>query len=193
MDRYLGVDIQHLPNNEFVLCQPFLIQRILQTMNIEVSETNRRTNPVVGPLLSRNDGPDRKHNWHYRSVIGMLGYLQNSTRPDISMAVHQCARFNSDPKLSHEKAVKRIVRYLLATADKEITYSPDPNRGLECYVDADFAGGWSTGDVMNPECVMSCSGFVIMYAGCPITWSSNFKQKSHSAQRRPNILRFPNQ
>lgn len=94
------------------------------------------------PLLSIDEhGPDRKFDWHYRSVIGMLGYLQNSTRPDIFMAVHQGARFNSNPKLCHEKAIKRIARYLLGTMDKGIRYSPDPNLGLECYVDADFAGG----------------------------------------------------
>jgi hypothetical protein len=105
----------------------------------------------------------------------MLGYLQSSTRPEISMAVHQCARFNANPKLCHEKAVKRIARYLLGTIDKGIKYSPDPNRGLECYVDADFAGGWSSGDHTNPECVLSRTGFVIMYAGCPVTWMSKLQ------------------
>ena len=176
MDKYLGVDIQKLDNGEFVLRQPFLIQRILTSLGIDPEETNSRPVPVVGPLLSRDtDGPDRKHDWHYRSAIGMLGYLQNSTRPDISMAVHQCARFNANPKLCHEKAVKRIARYLLGTADKGLKYGPDPNRGLECYVDADFAGGWSSGDHTNPECVLSRTGFVIMYAGCPVTWSSKLQ------------------
>jgi hypothetical protein len=176
MERYLGVDIQKLPNNEFILRQPFLIQRILQAIGIEPSETNSRPVPVVGPLLSRDlEGPDRKNAWHYRSVIGMLGYLQNSTRPDISMAVHQCARFNALPKLCHEKAAKRIARYLLGTMDKGIKYSPDPNRGLECYVDADFAGGWSSGDHSNPECVLSRTGYIIMYAGCPVTWASKLQ------------------
>ena len=116
MDRYLGVDIQKLDNGEFVLRQPFLIQRILSAIGIDPEETNSRPVPVVGPLLSRDaDGPDRKHDWHYRSLVGMLGYLQSSTRPDISMAVHQCARFNTNPKLIHEKAVKRIARYLLGS------------------------------------------------------------------------------
>ena len=105
----------------------------------------------------------------------MLGYLQNSTRPDISMAVHQCARFNANPMLCHEKAVKYIARYLLSTSDKGIHYKPDPSKGLECYVDADFAGGWSSGDHTNPECVLSRTRFVIMYAGCPITWCSKLQ------------------
>ena len=105
----------------------------------------------------------------------MLGYLQGTTRPDISMATHQCARFNNDPKLSHDRAVKRIVKYLLDTKDKGLIFKPDLSRGLECYVDADFAGGWKDGDQDNPESVLSRSGFVIMYAGCPITWSSKLQ------------------
>ena len=105
----------------------------------------------------------------------MLGYLQGTTQPDISMATHQCARFYNDPKLSHDRAVKRIVKYLLDTKDKGLIFKPDLSRGLECYVDADFAGGWKDGDQDNPESVLSRSGFVIMYAGCPITWSSKLQ------------------
>ena len=91
------------------------------------------------------------------------------------MAVHQCARFNADPKLSHERAVKKIVRYLLDTKEKGLIYEPDLSRGLECYVDADFAGGWKDGDHTCPESVMSRTGFVIMYAGCPIHWCSKLQ------------------
>ena len=110
-----------------------------------------------------------------RSAIGMLKHLQASTQPDTSMAVHQCACFNSCPKLCHEKAVKYIARYLLSTHDKGIHYKPDPTRGLECYVDASFAGGWSSGEYSNPQCVLSRTVFVIMYAGCPLTWCSKLQ------------------
>ena len=176
MDKYLGVEIEKLKGNEFILRQPFLIQRILKALNVDEGNYNKRDVPVIGPLLSRDEkGAKRKHDWSYRSAIGMLGYLQNSTRPDISMAVHQCARFNANPMLCHEKAVKYIARYLLSTQDKGIHYKPDPTKGLECYVDAEFAGGWSSGDHTNPECVLSRTGFVIMYAGCPITWCSKLQ------------------
>ena len=176
MDKYLGVEIEQLNGNEFILRQPYLIQRILDFLNVAPESYNKRDVPVIGPLLGRDEsGPDRKHEWHYRSAIGMLGYLQTSTRPDISMAVHQCARFNACPKLCHEKAIKYIARYLLSTHDKGIHYKPDPTRGLECFVDADFAGGWASGEHTNPECVLSRTGFVIMYAGCPLTWSSKLQ------------------
>jgi hypothetical protein len=42
-------------------------------------------------------------------------------------------------------------------------------------VDADFADGWKDGDHDNPESVLSRTGFVIMYAGCPITWQSKLQ------------------
>lgn len=179
MSSYLGVDIsRHDDEDGFTLSQPFLIDRIIKALNFDpaVTKGSRGNTPVAYPLLSKDeDGLGRKAAWSYRSVIGMLGYLQGTTRPDISMAVHQCARFNSNPKLSHERAVKRIVRYLLDSRDKGLVFRPDLSRGLECFVDADFAGGWKDGDHSFPEAVLSRTGFVIMFAGCPITWSSKLQ------------------
>lgn len=54
-------------------------------------------------------GPTRKQSWKYRSTIGMLNYLAASTRPDCLFAIHQCARFSADPRLSHERAMKRVI------------------------------------------------------------------------------------
>ena len=54
----------------------------------------------------------RKVYWNYRQIIGMPIYLQGSTRPNISMATQQYARFTSNPKAPHERAVRYIVKYL---------------------------------------------------------------------------------
>ena len=105
----------------------------------------------------------------------MLSYLQGHSRPDISMAVHQNARFCNEPMLSHEKAVLRIGKYLLGTRTRGIVYKPDKSKGLECYVDADFAGGWSQADAENAENVMSRTGYIIMYANCPIHFVSKLQ------------------
>ena len=122
---------------------------------MKTGDYNQSDVPVIGPLLSRDElGANQKHDWSYKSAIGMLGYLQNSTRPEISMAVHQCACFNANPMLCHEKSVKYIARYLLSSQDQGIHCKPYITRGLECYVDTDFAGGWSSGDHTNPECVL---------------------------------------
>ena len=50
----------------------------------------------------------------YRSMIDSLLYLTTS-KPDIMFSVCMCARYQANPKESHEKAVKRILRYLRYT------------------------------------------------------------------------------
>jgi hypothetical protein len=72
-------------------------------------------------------------------------------------------------------AVKRICRYLLKTHSHGLRFKPDPSRGLECYVDADWAGSWQHRSSSDPLSAHSRSGYVIMYAGCPIIWSSKMQ------------------
>jgi hypothetical protein len=96
-------------------------------------------------------------------------------RPDMTMSVQQCARFCNNPDKSHEEAVKRICRYLLRTRDKGLVLKPDSSRGLECYVDADWAGSWQHRSSPDPLSAHSRTGYVIMYAGCPIIWASKMQ------------------
>ena len=105
----------------------------------------------------------------------MTGYLQQSMRPKISMANHQCARFVNNPMRCHELAMMRITRYFSATKDRGIIFSPNKSLGLECFVDANFAGGWTQADTDNPYNVMSRTGYMIRYAGCPIGWCSKLQ------------------
>ena len=66
--------------------------------------------------------------------------------PDLAYSVHQCARFCSDPKASHEQAVKRIICYLLYLRRRKgigIRYRPDVTKSVETYLDASFAVEWN--------------------------------------------------
>ena len=150
VSRYLGMTIDRNKDKSFEIRQPFLIDRILALLELD-DKVNPKNTPVTKPLLHKDSlGPLRVKKWKYRSAIGMLTYLFSSSRPEIRMAVHQCARFSVDPKLTHERAVLRIGKYLLGTRDKGIKFIPDKNRGVECFVDADFAGSWTKEDASNP-------------------------------------------
>ena len=177
LTKYLGVDIKYKARGQIELVQPFLIQRVIDLLGLESESTyNTKTTPATKPLLHKDlKGESRKNSWNYRQAVGMLTYLQATTRPDLAMAVHQCARFSIRPMLSHERAVKRIGRYLLATKDKGITFKIDKNKGMECFVDADFAGCWSKEDPDEPDNVLSRTGFIIFYAGCPLVWVSKMQ------------------
>ena len=48
-------------------------------------------------------------------------------------------------------AVLRIDKYILATADRGIKFTPNNTKGMEYYVDADFVGVWDKSDANNPE------------------------------------------
>ncbi len=56
--------------------------------------------------------------------------------------------------------------------NKGMIYSPDSSKGIEVYVDADFAGGWDPTQAEDADNVYLCTGFVIYYAGCPVYWQS---------------------
>ena len=57
------------------------------------------------------------------------------------MAVYQCLRFLSNPKLTYERAITRIGRYLIKTIEKGLICKVNKLKGLEYYTDTDFARG----------------------------------------------------
>jgi hypothetical protein len=112
--------------------------------------------------------------------LGMMGDLQGNSRPDISFAVSQCARFASAPRRSHELALIRVGQYLKLAADKglllrPVTIASSDVFKTDIYVDADFAGGWGYEDPNDPVCVKSRTGFVFEVMGCPIQWMSKLQ------------------
>jgi hypothetical protein len=179
VDAFLGVKVEDLPQNKIKMSQPNLINRILDLLGLKEESKQHKTPAVSPPLHDHENGAPREKTWSYRSAIGMLTYLSRNTRPDIEYAVHQCARFQINPKKAHENAVIRIGRYLLGTKDKGIEFTPDKSAldSLECYVDANFAGNYSKEHNQNPNSCKSRTGCVIKYAGCPIHWFSRLQSE----------------
>ena len=127
----------------------------------------------------------------YREAVGRLLYVMCCTRPDISYAVNQCARYMDNPGMVHWEAVKRIMRYLKGTMKKSITLgSMIANRELlgksgysllndtNCVVDmSKTLLGFSDSD--HAGCVdtrRSTSGYVFFFNG-PISWNSKLQQR----------------
>jgi hypothetical protein len=174
---FLGVHIERNPNGTITLTQVGLITRIIEALNI-AHLPKKRTPAKVGVLAKDLNGDPPNGTFSYPSVIGMLGYLAANSRPDISFAVSQCARFTQSPKRSHEEALERIGQYLKMTNDKGLIFNPIPLSEKFCvdvYVDADFAGGWGYEDPDDPACVRSRTGYIIEVMGCPVMWVSKLQ------------------
>ena len=181
LTTFLGIQVTRNASTDspstFTLTQPGLTARIITALDL-VDGNPKWTPTTQAALGSDSDGPPFLSSvdcWDYRSVIGMLLYLSNNSRPDIAFAVHQCARFSHAPKQSHALAVKSIGRYLLRTPTNGLILQPSGDLAIDCYVDADFAGLWTYEHPQNPLCVKSRTGYLITIGGCPLTWCSKLQ------------------
>ena len=106
---FLGIQVQKLSDGTIQLSQPQLIDSIIKDLRLQSGFNTKKTPAVPTNLLHKDtNGTDMTPEFHYRSVIGKSNFLEKSTRPDISVSVHQCARFSERPKRSHAEGVKRI-------------------------------------------------------------------------------------
>ena len=169
---YLGIKITPMPDGRLNMTQKGLINKVLKASNmLDCKPTRTPTTQVA--LGSDPDGESYDQSkWAYPSIVGMLLYLANNTRPDITFAVSQVARFTHSPKKSHMVAVEMILRYLKGTSDKGLIVRPDGSYNMNTWVDADFAGlyGREPGD--NPNSARSRYGYITTVGSVPVFWKS---------------------
>ncbi|XP_070041561.1 secreted RxLR effector protein 161-like [Nicotiana tomentosiformis] len=74
----------------------------------------------------------------YLSAVGLLMYLANNTRPNITFIVSLIARFSSSPTRRYWNGVNHIFRYLRGTLDMRLFYSNEFKSGMIGYADAGY-------------------------------------------------------
>ena len=101
----------------------------------------------------------------------------NNSRPELTFAVSQAARFSFCHKRSHELALIRISQYLKGTTDKGLMLIPivTDTFTMDAYVDSDFLGIYGKEERADPDNVRSRTGYVIKLNGCPICWNSHLQ------------------
>jgi hypothetical protein len=137
LNFFLGFQVKQLKEGTF-LCQTKYTHDILKKFNMENAK------PIKTPMgtnghLDLDIGGKSVDQKVYRSMIGSLLYLCAS-RPYIMLSICLCARFQSNPKECHLRAVKRIMRYLVHTSYLGLWYPKGSNFKLVGYSDADYAG-----------------------------------------------------
>ena len=176
---FLGINIQRRGKGEIELTQPHLIDQIIRDMKMDQTKVKTKDTPAMSSKILHRDENAKSFDksFHYRSLIGKLNYLEKGTRSDISYIVHQCARFTEEPKESHAKVLRWLTRYLIKTKEKGFVMRPDTTKGIEVFVDADFAGNWDKHDTANSDTARSRHGYIIKYMNCPIVWKSQLQQE----------------
>lgn len=167
---FLGLQIQQNENKSIFIHQTSYAKKVLEKFNMSACNTVSMPSDPNQTLYSLDDS--EVSSYPYRELIGSLMYLAIGTRADIAYAVGVASRFMEKPTVMHERAVKRILKYLKNTLTFGILFSSDKNNNLYAYSDADYAGDIDTR--------RSTSGSVFMYASGAISWNSA-RQKSVSA------------
>jgi hypothetical protein len=175
--RFLGMTIgRDREKGEMSISQPDFVDALLKKVKME------GCNPVGTPAepglpLTSNMSPQQEKEKEemrsipYKEAVGALLYLSTTTRPDISYAVGQVAKFCQNPGIQHWKAVKRIVRYIAGTRFHGILYSQEKGGMVTGYTDADHGG--------NLDDRTSTSGCVFLCSSGSISWFSR-KQECNS-------------
>jgi hypothetical protein len=173
--EFLGIKIEKNDNTGALhMTQKGLIKKIVAATGMQASNPNwLPTSPSA--LGADTDGPFMSETWNYRSVVGQLLYLSTNTRPDITFAVSQVARFGHAPRQSHAVAVKTIVRYLSRTQELGTIVKPNGTFTVDCFVDADFAGLYKAEPDNLAASAKSRTGYIIKLGGVPLVWKSQLQ------------------
>lgn len=161
MKYFLGLEVKQTKTGIFI-CQEAYAKEILKRFNMEECKPVR-TPMETGTKLSRFGGGDRVDASLYRSLVGCLRYL-TCTRPDIAYSVGVISRFMEEPRQSHWKAVKRILRYIQGTKTVGLLYKRSDELKLVGYSDSDWCG-----DVDDRK---STTGYVFCLGSAAFTWLS---------------------
>ncbi|CAM8889822.1 unnamed protein product [Rhodiola kirilowii] len=163
---FLGLQVAQEEDGTRIHQQKY-VKEILKKFGMESAKTYA-TPMSPNDTLTKDESSTQVDPTLYRGMIGSLLYL-TASRPDILFSVYLCVRFQADPRETHVKAVKRILRYLKGTDDLCMFYPRGGELRLEAYTDVDYAG-YKT----NRK---STSGMVQYLGQCLIFWASK-KQSS---------------
>ncbi|KAF2359200.1 Reverse transcriptase RNA-dependent DNA polymerase [Trinorchestia longiramus] len=162
LSYFLGVSVMQTKNEVF-LEQSAYTKALLSRFGMD--KANSVATPVdvnVEPVTTSDEVEECDKDL-YQSAVGSLLYLSTRTRPDITFAVNNVAKYCSKPLKNHWTGVKRIFRYLKGTSELGILYSNCSAKCVGCS-DADWAGDRSDRK--------STSGYCFTLSNSVITWRS---------------------
>ena len=144
--------------------QPAYTKKVLEKFQMDEAKPVSTPVDTSVKLTKTDEDSEAVDQGSYQSAVGSLLYLSTWTRPDITFAVSNVAKFCSKPSKEHWTAVKRIMRYLKGTVDFGLQY--DRKGPAECigYSDSDWAG-----DINDRK---STSGYVFQICGTAVSWRS---------------------
>ncbi|MBW0467334.1 hypothetical protein O181_007049 [Austropuccinia psidii MF-1] len=116
----------------------------------------------------------------YLQCIGILLYIAQGSRPDITYAINYLAQFALGTTLAHWEALDHLIVYLRMTVTTGILIKDSgSNSAFECYVDANWVAKG-----IDPHMV-----FFWSTTATPSPGSQSGRQQLHLRHVKPNVWR----
>jgi hypothetical protein len=166
LSYYLGIEVRQSSQGMELRQERYALKLLEKTGMLSCNGSDTPMEPRLE--LSKRSTAPAVDPTQYRSIIGGLRYLLH-TRPDLTFSVGFLSRFMECPKTDHQAALKRILRYVTATANYGLQYKRgEGNLKLVGYSDSDLAG-----DIDDRR---STTGAIFFLGRSPVSWLSQ-KQK----------------
>ena len=170
LEHFLGVVIRQRSDGGFELSQAPYLDALVEKLGIS---SRTATSPALAGSKSKlskamepstEEERKRMADLPYREAVGALLWMARATRPEISQAVGQVAKYMANPGFAHWTAVKRIFGYLVRVRDVPFLIKADGLLHLEAYSDSDWAGCKDT--------AQSTTGLMVYVGGTLVAWKS---------------------
>jgi hypothetical protein len=175
IDDCLACTVRRDRNNRTLsLSQEPAIRKLL--LRLGMHDVNPTDTPMVAnSKLSKAECPTAEQaavmvdeqRW-FRSTVASCIFFVGWTRPDLAYAVSKLCRFMHNPGREHIIALKRLLRYLKATANYGLKYDfssgTTSKSGVYGYYDASHAD--------CPDTRRSTLAYLFLFSGCPISWNT---------------------
>jgi hypothetical protein len=171
-------------NRRLKISQELYTTKLLERLKMDKSNPVKTPLPAGTVLKARSDDDiiSAEESTVYRQIVGSVIYLSNNTRPDISYAVGQLARFMADPGGEHLHSAKHLLKYLNGTRSHGITYS---NRAQSItgrytvYADAT----WGT-----EQDRVSFHGYTVLRYGGAVSWMAQRQKSTAQSSMEAEIM-----
>jgi hypothetical protein len=127
-------------------------------------------------LKKEGEGPEdtilsKEDQQQYRSATAVLLHMMRWSRVEVQNAVRDCSRYMTEARQSHLKALQRIMKYCIGTAERGLTLAPvgewDGTKDYSFEVK-----GMSDSEYAADESRYSVNGWSTWLCGAPVTCRS---------------------
>ncbi|XP_050909295.1 uncharacterized protein LOC127123078 [Lathyrus oleraceus] len=126
LNYFLGIHFKKLDKGTFVCQTKYSNDDLLKRFGMEDANSIDTLMPINGNMERNGNGKDVDVKKYIGMIVSLL-YL-TASKSDIMFSVCMYAHYQSDPKKSHLKVVKHILRYLHGTSKYVLWYS----KGSDC-------------------------------------------------------------